>query len=234
MSNGQRARLSDAEFNAAAQRLDELIQEFESLPYPVVKEKIFEALQAIDAIHREAVGRLIGAIIEQGHTDVIARAVQDPVMHTLLVLYDLVASDELPEIPTPENTKNFVALDDLVPVQRHVNTPVFSEVASVADVPAGTMKNFQVSDTMVLIANVNGEFYAVRDTCPGSVAPLHLGAFTAPIVVCPWHNEAFDVRTGKRADGTAGPNLSVLPLSVKDDVIKVAIGTRSTTVPLRS
>ena len=225
MSNGRSQRLSDEEFNGAVQRLDELVREFETLPYPAVQEKIFEALQAIDAIHREAIARLISAIIEQGHTDVIARAVHDPVMHTLLVLYDLVASDDLPEIPTPENSRNFVPLDQLAPVPHRPQMPVFQEVARAADVPAGTMQAFPLGDTLVLIANVSGDFYAVRDTCPSSVAPLHLGAFTPPIVVCPWHNEAFDIRTGKRADGGSGPALGVLPVTVSDGVIKVALRT---------
>jgi len=232
MSNGQRPRLSDDEFNGAAQRLDELIQEFEALPYPVVKEKIFEALQAIDAIHREALGRFIATIIEQGHTDVIARMVKDPAMHTLLMLYDLVASDELPEIPTTENTKNFVPLDQLAPMPRRVNTPLFSAVAPVEAEPVGTMKNFPVGDAMLLVANVNGDFYAVRDQCPGSVAPLHLGVFTPPIVVCPWHNEAFDIRTGKRADGEPGPNLRVLPVKVSDGMISVVVNTKPSSVLL--
>ncbi len=213
------------EFNAHAQRLDELIQAFEALPYPAVKEKIFEALQAIDTIHREAVGRLVGLLCEPEHTELLGRAVKDPIIHTLLVLYDLIDSSDLPQEPTPDTARNFVPLDQLAPVKRRLNQPVLTTVARVDDVPVGAMKNFQVDGVSALIANVNGEMYAVRDTCPGSVAPLHLGNFSPPVVVCPWHNEAFDIRTGKRADGLPGPSLSVLPVTVSDGVIKLAVNT---------
>ena len=66
---------------------------------------------------------------------------------------------------------------------------------------------------------------AMRSRCPGSMAPLELGSFTPPIVVCPWHNEAYDVRTGKRVDGLAGRGLDVVPVSVVDGVIQAAVET---------
>jgi len=69
--------------------------------------------------------------------------------------------------------------------------------AVATQVPPGTLKDFPLGETRVLVANVGGEFYAVRDVCPGSMAPLHLGSFTPPVLVCPWHNEAYDIRTGK-------------------------------------
>lgn len=167
LSNGHQQRMKPDEFNAIAQRLDELVQEFEALPYPAVKEKVFEALQAIDTIHREAVGRLITLLCEPEHTELLGRAVKDPFIHTLLVLYDLIDSSDLPLEPTPEATRNFVPLEQLAPVKRRLNQPVFTDVARVADVPVGSMKNFQVDGASVLIANVAGEMHAVRDICHG-------------------------------------------------------------------
>ncbi len=231
MSTDQSPRLSEDEFNAAAQRLDELIREFEALPYPHVQEQIFEALQAIDTIHREAVGRLVALLCEPSQSALLQHAVEDPIIHTLLMLYDLVASDALPPEPPAEATRTFIPLDQLAPVKRGPHRPVFNEVARVEDVPPGTMKNFQVDGVSVLIANVAGEIYAVRDNCPGSVAPLHLGAFKPPVVVCAWHNDAFDIRTGKRSDGQPGPNLAVLPVTVSDGVIKLAVDTTPSAIP---
>ncbi len=105
---------------------------------------------------------------------------------------------------------------------------MFAEVARLENVPPGTMKAVEVEGVRCCWRTLRGEVYAVRNTCPGSVAPLSLGAFTPPVVVCPWHNEAFDVRTGKRADGLDGPGLDVLPIALHDGVIKLAINTVST------
>jgi nitrite reductase/ring-hydroxylating ferredoxin subunit len=55
------------------------------------------------------------------------------------------------------------------------------------------------------------------------MAPLGLGVFTPPIIVCPWHNEAFDVRTGKRVDGGRQPALEVFPVTVRNGTIAVAL-----------
>ena len=100
--------------------------------------------------------------------------------------------------------------------------PAFVELAPVNEVPPGTLQVFQVGDLPILVANVAGEFYAVHDMCPGTMAPLHLGSYTAPVVVCPWHNEAFDIRSGKRVDGQAEPKLGVLPVFASDGMIKLA------------
>ena len=103
--------------------------------------------------------------------------------------------------------------------------PVFKTIAYVMDVPPGAMRAFDVDGTRVLVANVAGEFYAVRNQCPGSMAPLDLGSFSPPIVVCPWHNDAFDIRTGKRSDGVQGEVLAVLPIAIVGDSIQLAVNT---------
>ena len=87
------------------------------------------------------------------------------------------------------------------------------------------MHAFDVDGARVLVANVAGEFYAVRNNCPGSMAPLDLGSFSPPIVVCPWHNDAFDIRTGKRSDGVQGEGLAVLPIAIVGDSIQLAVNT---------
>ena len=215
--------MSDAEFNATAQRLDALIRDFETLPYPTVREHIFEALQAIDALHREGLGRLM-KLIEGGESRAtLESAHRDPVIQTLLILYDLASDHDLPELPTAESTRNFIALDQVQLAPRRPKQPVFAELGVAAQVPPGTLKDFPLGASRVLVANVGGEFYAVRDVCPGSMAPLHLGSFTPPVLVCPWHNEAYDIRTGKRVDGVAEPKLSVLPVFVSNGIVKLAM-----------
>src|SRR5207253_3157113 len=50
--------LTDADFEAAAEHLDALVQEFEALPFPQVRERVFDLLQTVDAVHREGLCRL--------------------------------------------------------------------------------------------------------------------------------------------------------------------------------
>lgn len=301
--------MTDEQFQALGGRLDALVQEFEALPYPEIQAKAFDLLQTVDAIHREALVRLVTFLRDHAPPDLVERAAEDPIIRTLLLLYDLVPSDELTQAetalemirpyihshggevevldvvdgivhlrlsgachgcagstvtlkrgiesalregfpgfkgiavhePEPDRGPAFIPLIpagqaapasqiDVIPLMaagqtRPVRRPVFEAVARLDQVPAGTMHAFDLDGVRVLIANVAGEIYAVRNQCPGSMAPLDLGSFTPPIVTCPWHNEAYDVRTGKRADGLPGQNLQVLPVALLDGDIQVAVNT---------
>ncbi len=217
-------RLTEEAFRAAGRHLDELVREFENLPFPEVRDRVFELLQTVDALHREGLTRLVDLLRARDEGALLEQAAADFVIGTLLVLYDL--APESPPIAAAPGTTSFIPLDRIerAPV-RSVRRPVFAEIALVEEVPPGTMKGIEVEGIPVLLANVAGTFYAVRNVCPGSVVPLSLGSFAPPVVVCPWHNEAFDVRTGKRADGLDAPGLDVLPIALHDGVIKLATNT---------
>lgn len=75
----------------------------------------------------------------------------------------------------------------------------FVAAAKVSDVPAGAIKDVQVGGTAVALANVEGKFYAISNTCLHRGGPLGQGVLEGPIVTCPWHGWQFDVTTGKVA-----------------------------------
>jgi len=286
---------SDAQFQAASQQLDALVRAFEEIPFPAVREMAFDLLGAVDTIHRTGLERLVTFLRASGHGVLLDRATEDPVIHTLLLLYDLIPSEELTVVeaaldavrpylhshggdvqvmgvtdgvvhlrlsgacegctgsattlkrgvetalrdgypafkmmvvqepePPPQRPPNFIPLASVSVKPRNLRRPVFQLVASVDDVPPGTTQPYDVGGTPVLVANVSGEFYAVRDHCPKNVAPLHLGSFAAPIIICPCHNEAYDIRSGKRADTQDGQRLAVLPVAIANGMIQLAINT---------
>ncbi len=51
-------RLTEEAFHAVGRHLDELVREFEVLPFPQVREQVFELLQTVDALHRVGLTRL--------------------------------------------------------------------------------------------------------------------------------------------------------------------------------
>ena len=67
----------------------------------------------------------------------------------------------------------------------------------ISDIPIGKMKKVQVDGIDVLIANVNGKFYAVSSECTHFGGDLSEGVLKGNIVVCPNHKARFDVTTGK-------------------------------------
>ena len=72
------------------------------------------------------------------------------------------------------------------------------EVAKVGDIKEGSMKNVQVGNRDILLANVDGEFYAMDDRCGHMNALLSMGKLEGKNVICPFHSAEFDVTTGKK------------------------------------
>jgi len=70
-------------------------------------------------------------------------------------------------------------------------------VAKVADIPPGTMKGFEVEGQKMPIANLGGEFFAMRSICNHMGGPLEEGKLEGGVVTCPWHGSKWDVATGK-------------------------------------
>jgi len=72
----------------------------------------------------------------------------------------------------------------------------FVEAVNVNDLAEGQMVGFEVDGQRILLAKVEGEFFAIGATCTHERSNLDQGALLGNIVYCPLHYSAFDVRTG--------------------------------------
>ena len=97
----------------------------------------------------------------------------------------------------------------------------FVEVAKVADIPAGSMKCVAIDRNRVLLAHVDGEFYAISDVCGHRNAPLSRGRLDDHVVECPLHFAQFDVRTGKLVDGPVSADVACFETRVEGDAVFV-------------
>ena len=66
-----------------------------------------------------------------------------------------------------------------------------------SDIPPGKMIKVSIDGRDVMIANINGEFFATDDTCTHSGSSLSEGKLDRGIVTCGWHAAEFDCKTGK-------------------------------------
>lgn len=66
------------------------------------------------------------------------------------------------------------------------------------DLKPNSMKQLKVEgmDDIVL-ANVDGKFYAMRGICNHQEGPLGEGELEGKVVICPWHQSKWDITTGK-------------------------------------
>ncbi len=95
----------------------------------------------------------------------------------------------------------------------------FVPVAKTGDVPPGRMIWVAVDRERVLLAHVEGRFYALRDVCGHKNAPLSRGRLAGHIVECPLHFAQFDVRTGKLVDGPVSADVPVYEVLVEGDTV---------------
>ena len=82
------------------------------------------------------------------------------------------------------------------------------------EVPAGTIREFQVDGQTLAISNVEGKFYAIDNTCLHRGGPLGQGELKGKIVTCPWHSWQYDVTTGKVV---SGPKIPLMHPKIKDE-----------------
>jgi len=105
-----------------------------------------------------------------------------------------------------------------------LHRPVFADVGALADLEPGTIRVVAADGIDVLLANVDGDVYALRDGCPVDGRTLAGGRLAGSVVVCPWHNCAYDARSGKRVDDEPGASgLAVVPVAIQDGALKVAV-----------
>jgi 3-phenylpropionate/trans-cinnamate dioxygenase ferredoxin component len=90
----------------------------------------------------------------------------------------------------------------------------FVKVAEITEIAAGEKKKVILDGKEILLANVEGTYYAISDKCPHMGGSLSEGILEDYIITCPRHGSKFDVRTGKEVHGA---KILFLNINVKDD-----------------
>jgi 3-phenylpropionate/trans-cinnamate dioxygenase ferredoxin subunit len=102
-------------------------------------------------------------------------------------------------------------------------TTGFEPVASVGDLPAGTLKRVLLADgTAICLANHQGALFALRDLCTHAAFPLSAGYLLENgAVECGWHGAQFDCATGAACRGPADDAVFTYDVTVEDGRILV-------------
>ncbi|HWF07913.1 MAG TPA: Rieske (2Fe-2S) protein [Bryobacteraceae bacterium] len=72
----------------------------------------------------------------------------------------------------------------------------FRKVASLDELPQGTLLEIIHNDKLYALCNVGGDVRALAGVCPHHGGPLGQGALEGSFVACPWHAWQFDSATG--------------------------------------
>lgn len=92
----------------------------------------------------------------------------------------------------------------------------------VSDISSGTMKKISVDGKDIMITNIDGDFYAIDDSCTHSGASLSEGTLAGCTIICGWHKAEFDCKTGKLLKFPAKiNNLGSYTVTVESDSVFV-------------
>jgi nitrite reductase/ring-hydroxylating ferredoxin subunit len=69
-----------------------------------------------------------------------------------------------------------------------------------SDIPPGKMLKVSSNGKEILVANVDGKYFAMDDTRTHKGASLSEGTLEISTVTCPWHGSTWDCKTGKLMD----------------------------------
>src|SRR4051812_21091507 len=111
-------------------------------------------------------------------------------------------------------------------------------VARVDEIPPGGRKIVRLEGREIGIFNLDGRFYALRNSCPHQAARVCLGKIVGTalpsavyefqygregrILRCPWHEWEYDIETGESVFDPA-VKIKTYPIEVRDDEVVVTI-----------
>jgi nitrite reductase/ring-hydroxylating ferredoxin subunit len=74
----------------------------------------------------------------------------------------------------------------------------YVEAGKVSEISNGQMKHAEINGKEIVIANLDGKFYAFSERCGHMNARLSRGNINQNIVTCPFHAAKFDITSGKK------------------------------------
>ena len=213
--------MANDEWDALLGEVNGLIERMEDLPAGDTKTDVFRLLDGIDAIHREALRRLV-RLFKEG---VIEKVVTDPAIHTLMELYDLLpAADETSvdamhsEEPRPKGRFPTIPIRAVSsapspPVRYPHWLPVFDHFSDLA--PAAPQEVLAENEA-ILLCRRGDELFAMESRCSRDGTTLRGATLNGYTLTCPAHSGChYDVRQGSPLGG--GDNVPCYPVRTEEN-----------------
>ncbi len=195
--------LSNDDWNALLVHVNGLVQEMDHLPAGDIRDRVFELLDSVDAIHREALHRLV-RLFKEG---VLEKVISDPAIHTLMELYDLLPPEAEVQGSGGHKASTFPTIP-IKPVRVTPATPArFPHWVPVPNSPGdlmpGAVREVEVDGYPILICRRDDQLFALESRCARDGGSLHQATVSSYTLTCPNHPGCYyDVRQGSRLGGS--------------------------------
>jgi 3-phenylpropionate/trans-cinnamate dioxygenase ferredoxin subunit len=97
----------------------------------------------------------------------------------------------------------------------------FIPVGSVEEIKEGERLFLEIDEKLIVILNINGQFYAIADVCSHDDGPVGEGTLEGFEIICPRHGARFDIRTGKVLALPAFVDIPAYPVRLVGDQIEI-------------
>ena len=106
---------------------------------------------------------------------------------------------------------------------RGVTPPEGYEVVLHVDaLKSGEVSEVIAGGTAICVANVDGTYHAVSNTCPHADGPLGEGSLDGGKVTCPYHGWSFDLKTGQ-CQTNSSSSIAVFDVQIEGDAVCVRL-----------
>ncbi len=100
---------------------------------------------------------------------------------------------------------------------------MFTPTISIEELTLGKKIKFEINGVKIMIANINGEAYAVQRSCSHAESDLTEGSLEGCVIECARHGAMFDVRDGKVLSLPATQPLKTYPTKIENGMVFVDI-----------
>ncbi len=213
--------LTNEEWDELLVNVGKQLQSLDQLPYPNVKEEVFETLTTIDTIHREALRRLV-RLFKEG---VLEQVVTDPAIHTLMEMYDLLPPEKVAPDQQPVKCGN-VPVSFLTEAEAKSSAQQSSSQPQIPhwvplmlreeELESGNIREVEVDGRHLLVCRAESKTHVIDADCLVNQQSMAYGTLSTFNLNCPHHSGCYyDIRDGRRI-GQEG-QVECYPIKQRDD-----------------
>lgn len=97
----------------------------------------------------------------------------------------------------------------------------WQDVANIDELTPGMRRVVDVDGVAVIVFNLDGEYFAIKDECTHDGGVLSNGELEGEVIVCPRHGARFSVRTGTVLGPPAYEDVRTFSVRVVDGKVQV-------------
>lgn len=101
--------------------------------------------------------------------------------------------------------------------------PTWFDIIKISDFPIDARKVVIIDGISIVLFNLEGNYYAIRNQCTHQDFPLAEGPIENGIITCPFHGAQFSIITGEVKAPPAFEDITTYNVRIENDWIQIAL-----------